>query len=287
MRVLILGVTGMLGHRVFRSLSEDPGLDVWGTLRDPVGLRFFTEAQRQRLLSGVDVLCDEALAATVRRIRPAAIINCVGIIKQLPAAEDPLVVLPINSMLPHRLARLCAEIESRLIHVSTDCVFSGRRGAYRESDPADSLELYGQSKFIGEVRDAPHALTVRVSIIGHELASHRSLVDWFLAQQRTVHGYTRAIFSGLPSIELARVFKEYVLPRPELSGLYHVSASPISKYHLLQLVAETYGKSISIVPSEEVVIDRSLNSERFTQATGYVAAAWPDLVRAMHLSRNI
>lgn len=286
-RVLVLGATGMLGHTLFRSLSCDPALEVWGTIRDPAALRFFAPDHHPRLLANVDVLRDEALADAMGRARPSVVVNCVGVIKQLAAAHDPLVVLPINAMLPHRLARRCGEAGARMIHVSTDCVFSGERGGYSESDRADSVELYGQSKYIGEVRDQRHALTVRVSIIGHELASRNSLVEWFLAQEGTVRGYTRAIFSGLPAIELARVFHDHVLPRPDLWGLYHVSADPISKYRLLQLVAGVYGKTIAIAPSEEAVIDRSLNSDRFRQATGYVAPSWPDMVAAMHAARTI
>lgn len=286
-RVLVLGATGMLGHTVFRAFSADAALEVWGTTRDPKSLRFFSEAHQARLLTDVDVTDARVLEETLARVRPGVVINCVGVIKQLAAANDPLIVLPINAMLPHRLARLCGAMGARLLHVSTDCVFAGTRGDYREVEPPDTLELYGLSKYIGEVRDVPHAITLRVSIVGHELASKNSLIDWFLAQERTVTGYTKAIFSGLPAVELARVFHDYVLPSPELHGLYHVSAVPISKHDLLELVAATYDKSIAIVPSDHVVIDRSLNSERFTAATGYVAPPWPELVRAMHASRHI
>lgn len=287
MRVLVLGATGMLGHTVFRSFFAEPELEVWGTIRGAAGLRLFPEAEQRRLLPGVDVLDDAALAAAVRRVQPAVVINCIGIIKQLAVAKDPLVVLPINAMLPHRLAQLCGDTGARLVHVSTDCVFSGERGGYRETDPPDTLELYGQSKYIGEVADAAHVLTVRVSIIGHELATRNNLVDWFLSQEGQVPGYTRAIFSGLPAVELTRIFQRYVLPRADLSGLYHVSAAPISKHDLLHLIAGVYGKSINIVPSDEVRIDRSLVSERFTGATGYRSPDWSELVRRMHASRDI
>ncbi len=287
MRVLVLGVTGMLGHAVFTLFTGDQGLDVWGTLRHPGGLRFFSGAQRARLLSGVEVLDQDALMAAIDRVRPEVVVNCVGVIKQRPMASDPLVVLPVNAMLPHRLSQLCASVNARLIHISTDCVFSGRRGGYKESDPADTTDLYGQSKFMGEVRDVAHAITLRSSIIGHELASNNSLVDWFLSQNGRVSGYRKAIFSGLPSVEFASVLRCFVLPRPELHGLYHLSASAISKYELLQLIAGAYHKRIEIVPDDTVVIDRSLNSERFTQATGYIAPEWPALVDAMHASREL
>jgi dTDP-4-dehydrorhamnose reductase len=176
---------------------------------------------------------------------------------------------------------LCKATGARLVHISTDCVFSGEKGGYLESDFPDAYDLYGRSKLLGEV-DYPHAITLRTSIIGRELSGHRSLVGWFLAQQGTVQGFTGAIFSGLPTMELARVINEYVLPRPDLHGLYHVATQPINKYDLLKLVAKTYGKDTEIVPSDRLTIDRSLNADRFREATGYVAPEWPVLVQNMH-----
>jgi dTDP-4-dehydrorhamnose reductase len=285
-RILVLGVTGMLGHAVFNVLNDDPRLEVWGTLRDPSGLRFFNDAGRGRLLCGVDLHNHDVFVDAMSRARPRVVVNCIGIVKQLQAAEDPLVVLPTNAMLPHRLARFCALMNARLIHISTDCVFSGRQGGYRESDPADATDLYGQSKYIGEVRDVPHAITLRSSIIGHELASSNGLVEWFLSQQGHVPGYGRAVFSGLPTVELARVIRDFVLPHPELHGLYHVSSRPIAKYDLLRLIADIYGKKIEIVRDDSVVLNRSLNSERFTLATSYVAPEWRELIAAMRVSRE-
>jgi dTDP-4-dehydrorhamnose reductase len=285
-RVLVLGVTGMLGNAVFNLFRADPGLEVWGTLRHAAGLRFFSVDDHVRLLCGVDVLDHDALVEAMSRARPEVVVNCVGIVKQLSISRDPLIVLPVNAMLPHRLARFCALANARLIHISTDCVFSGRQGGYKESDPADTMDLYGQSKFIGEVRDASHVVTLRSSIIGHELASCNGLVDWFLSQQGRAPGYAKAIFSGLPSVELARVIRDFVLPHPELHGLYHLSAKPIAKYDLLRLIADIYGKQIEVVPDDRVAMDRSLNSERFALATGYVAPEWPALIRAMRTSRE-
>jgi dTDP-4-dehydrorhamnose reductase len=209
------------------------------------------------------------------------VINCIGLVKQLAEADDPLLALPINAMLPHRLARLCDVASARLVHVSTDCVFSGARGNYIEGDSPDAQDLYGRSKLLGEV-DYPHAVTLRTSIIGHELSSANGLVGWFLAQQGRVSGYRRAVFSGLPTIELARVIRDHVLPRPALRGTYHVSASPINKFDLLKLVARTYGKEIEIVEDDAVLIDRSLDSTRFRTETGYAPDDWPALVARMH-----
>lgn len=285
-RILALGVTGMLGNAVFRVFAADAAHETWGTLRSASALHHFPQGSHARLLRGVDVLDHDALTAVMAKVRPDVVINCVGLIKQLADAKDPLTALPINAMLPHRLARLCELGGARLIHVSTDCVFSGRKGMYLESDVSDAEDLYGKSKYIGELQDLPHAITLRTSIIGHELGSNHALVDWFLAQQGSVRGFTQAIFSGLPTVELARVMKDFVLAHPQLNGLYHVAAEPIDKFRLLSLVAAQYDKSIEIRPDDALVIDRSLEGSRFRAATGYVAPDWVELVRRMHQQRG-
>lgn len=285
MRALVLGVTGMLGHDVFRVLSASPELEVWGTLRNSAGLSYFSEKHHKCILSGVDVLDHDALTTVLTRVRPDIVVNCVGLIKQLADANDPLVALPINALLPHRLARLCALGGARLIHVSTDCVFSGSKGLYVESDLSDAEDLYGKSKYIGELRDLPHAVTLRTSIIGHELSSNHALLDWFLTQNGSVKGYRKAIFSGLPTVELARIIRDYVIPSRQLHGLYHVSVKPIDKYSLLKLAAEVYGKDIKIVPDDNLVIDRSLDSTNFQNATGYTPPTWRELIEQMRDQR--
>lgn len=281
-RVLVLGVTGMLGNAVFRVFDADPRFEAWGTLRSSAARSYFPAQSHGRLRSGVDVLDQDSLVAALAAIKPDVVINCVGLIKQLADAKDPLTALPINAMLPHRLARLCQLAGARLIHVSTDCVFSGSKGGYLESDTSDADDLYGKSKYIGELHDMPHAVTLRTSIIGHELNSSYALIDWFLSQQGGVKGFSRAVFSGLPTVELARVMKDFVIPHTRLSGLYHVAAAPIAKLDLLRLVAAQYGKQIEIRPDDSLVIDRSLNGSRFSEATGYVAPAWPELIRRMN-----
>lgn len=280
MRVLILGASGMLGNAMLRTLSQSETYEVWGTARSASVLRHFDASLAQRILTGIDVENADSLTAMLAEVRPSVVVNCIGLVKQLAQANDPLSALPINALLPHRLARLCGLLGARFVHISTDCVFNGRKGGYRESDPSDAEDLYGRSKYLGEVA-YPHAITLRTSIIGHELSSAHGLVGWFLAQEGTIKGYRKAIFSGLPTVELARVVRDVVLLHPELSGLYHVAAQPIAKYDLLQLVRDTYGKDIDIEPDDRVAIDRSLNAERFQKATGYVAATWPELVARM------
>ena len=284
MRVLVLGASGMLGNAMMRVLGEGPGLEVFGTLRSEGGRRFFAADVAERLLTGVDVEHHDSLLAAFNRVRPDVVVNCIGLVKQLADANDPLLAVPINSLLPHRLARLCELAGARLVHVSTDCVFAGTTGNYKESDRADADDLYGRSKHLGEV-DYPHAVTLRTSIIGHELQSAHGLVNWFLAQGEQCRGYTRAIFSGLPTVVLAAVVRDVVLPRPELHGVYHVAAEPIAKFDLLTLVARVYGKPIEIVPDDRLVIDRSLDASRFREATGFVAPHWPTLIETMHAYR--
>jgi len=279
-RILILGASGMLGNAMLRTLSQSEAYEVWGTARSASVLRHFDASLTQRIVTGIDVESFDALIELMADVRPSVVINCIGLVKQLAQADDPLSALPINALLPHRLARLCGLVGARFVHISTDCVFNGRKGDYRESDPSDAEDLYGRSKYLGEVA-YPHAITLRTSIIGHELSSAHGLVGWFLAQKGPVKGYRKAIFSGLPTVELAHVVRDIVLPHPELSGLYHVAAEPIAKYDLLQLVRDAYGKTIDIEPDDCVAIDRSLNAERFREATGYVAHPWPELVTRM------
>ena len=285
MRVLVLGATGMLGNAVFKVLSSSPALSVIGTVRNAKAIDSFDSKVKGNLISGVDVLDQNSLVDVFERSKPDVVINCIGLIKQLSSAKDPLSVLPINAMLPHRLAKLCALVGSRLVHISTDCVFSGRKGMYKENDISDAEDLYGKSKYIGEIADQPHVITLRTSIIGHELNSQSSLIDWFLSQSGSVKGFSKAVFSGLPTVELARVILDFVIPQPTLQGLYHVSAEPIDKLTLLRHVAKIYQKEISIVPDEQLQIDRSLDSSRFRTATGYAPPQWPDLIEAMRANR--
>ena len=284
MKVLVLGASGMIGSAMFRVLSQNNEWDVWATLRADASKRFFEETLADKLLAGVDVEKHDALVRVFAHLRPDVVVNCIGLTKHHKTADDPILAIPVNTLLPHRLAELCAIGRSRLVHISTDCVFSGARGSYTEDDPADANDVYGKAKFLGEVNYS-HAITLRTSTIGHELHSAYGLLEWFLSQQGSCKGFSRAIFSGLPNTEFARVVRDLVIPRPDLHGLYHVGADPIAKFELLKLIATVYGKQIDIVQDDEFMIDRSLNSERFKQATGYSAPSWPELIHSMYASK--
>jgi dTDP-4-dehydrorhamnose reductase len=285
--VLILGATGMLGHTLIHDFFRRDHLAVHATARKRDGLsRWFAPEQLERIHTSVDVDDFDSVARVLDEVRPKVVINCIGVIKQLPAAQDPIACIAINALFPHRLGKECERIGARLIHISTDCVFSGNKGGYVESDFADGDDLYGRSKLLGEV-DYPHAMTLRTSLIGHELNTNVSLIDWFLAQERQVQGFTRAIYSGFPTVEMARIIAEVVIPRPELRGLYHVSSAPISKYDLLCLVREEYGKTIEIETFNGFVCDRSLDASRLRTATGYVPPAWEVMVKRMHTEQRV
>jgi len=280
-RVLVLGATGMLGSALLRAFSKDSSLVTFGTMRESSGSRHFPIELRDSLIENTHFEGETGLLRAFSMAKPDFVINCVGIIKQLANANDHLESLAINSMLPHRLAKYCDAIGARLVHFSTDCVFSGSQGLYKEDDFPDAYDLYGRTKFLGEV-SYKNTITLRTSIIGHELNRSKSLIDWFLSQSGEVQGFTKAVFSGLPTAEVARVVREYVIPNQELSGLYHLSVDPINKCDLLNLVAETYGKTTQIIPDDKLVIDRSLNSDRFRVATGFNPRPWSDLIKDMH-----
>ena len=271
----------MIGSTVLRVLKEMSEWEVFGTIRDASVKRFFSTSICEGLIAGLELEHLDAIVKVFDQVRPHVVVNCAGLTKHKPEADDQLVSIPINTLLPHRLAGLCKLVGARLIHVSTDCVFSGTQGGYNEDDFADARDIYGKSKALGEVL-YPHTITLRTSTIGHELQSKYGLLDWFLSQQGHCKGFSRAIFSGLPTVVFAQVIRDVVIPHAELSGLYHVAAKPINKYDLLKLIAEVYGNSIDIVPDDNLVIDRSLNADRFRLAMGYTAPEWPELIKRMY-----
>lgn len=280
--VLILGGTGMLGHVLFRSLSKRPELLVYATARSFDGLPdCFPEELKRRTRAGVDASSFDEVLRSLAAVQPDIVINCIGLIKQHSLGTDPLLAITVNAQLPHRISLACRTGKARMIQISTDCVFDGRKGSYTETDLTNATDLYGQTKMLGEV-SYPHCTTLRTSIIGHELKSRLGLVEWFLAQKGAVRGFTKAIYSGFPTLELARIIADYVLPNPDLKGIYNVSSAPISKYDLLKLVARRYEKTIDIEPYADFAVDRSLDSTKFRKQTGYTPPSWEELVDQMY-----
>ena len=277
MRLLILGGSGMLGHQLWRSLHAQH--DIWVTLRRPAAdfapYHLFDEAKSIQ----VDDITDNAtLGQALAQAKPDVVINCVGLIKQRDEASDEALTVRVNAEFPHRLAKRCGETGARLIHFSTDCVFAGTRGNYTEDDPADATDLYGQSKHRGEVT-GPQCVTLRTSVIGHELGTNLALLDWFISQRsQTINGFKKAIYSGFTTLEMARIIERILTRHPRLSGLWHVASEPISKFDLLQLCREKLGWEGIIEPNDEFVCDRSLNGDRFNEATGYKPPGWQAMI---------
>ena len=282
-KVLILGGSGMLGHMLFTQLSLQKNLDVYATARTSSGLSlWFSPDLVKKIRADVDADNFDTVIRAFASIQPDIVINCIGLIKQLPIASDPFSAITINSLLPHRISMICRSAGARMIHISTDCVFDGKKGNYTETDTSTADDLYGRSKFLGEVAYPPHCVTLRTSIIGHELKGKLGLIEWFLAQKGEVNGFTHAIYSGFPTVELAHIITDYILPNKDLSGVYHVSSDPISKYDLLSLVAKRYAKQIKIEPYDDFRQDRSLDSSLFRRLTGYMPPSWPELVDKMY-----
>ena len=277
MRLLILGGSGMLGHQLWRSLHAQH--DIWVTLRRPAAdfapYHLFDEAKSIQVN---DITDDTALGQALAQAKPDAVINCVGLIKQRDEASDEALAVRVNAEFPHRLAKRCDETGARLIHFSTDCVFAGTRGNYTEDDPADATDLYGQSKHRGEVT-GPQCVSLRTSVIGHELGTNLGLLDWFISQRsQTINGFKKAIYSGFTTLEMARIIERILTRHPRLSGLWHVASEPISKFDLLQLCREKLGWEGIIEPNDEFVCDRSLNGDRFNEATGYKPPGWQAMI---------
>ncbi len=281
-KILILGVNGMLGHKLFFELSTNSSFDVFATVRDiDVLSNQIPPNFLERIRNNVDANNIDTIIRVITEIRPDVVVNCIGIIKQLDTSKDPITAITINSLFPHRLANVCKASGVRMIHFSTDCVFDGSKGNYVENDSSNATDLYGRTKFLGEVI-YPHCVTLRTSIIGHELKGKYGLIEWFLTQKEKIRGFTNVIFSGLTTIEMAHVIGKYVIPDSGLKGLYHVSSNPISKYNLLELVKSKYEKQIEIEPFDDFRLDRSIDSSLFKRITGYTSSSWQKIVDMMY-----
>ena len=264
----------MLGHRLLTTLRDDH--DVVATLRQPLAMyRQWPLFSDQNAIGSVDARDWPRLGQLIRDLRPGGVINCIGVIKQRKhAVSQSALTIEINALLPHRLHEVCAEVGARLIHFSTDCVFSGRTGGYRETDQPDAVDLYGRSKLLGEVHEAP-GLTVRSSIVGLELSRGTGLIEWFLAQRGTIRGFRRAIYTGVTTAEMARFVARVLAAHHDLHDVWHLASAPISKYDLLVALARRLGRTdVEILPDDDFVCDRSLDGSRLRQVIGYEAPSW-------------
>ncbi|MBN1364268.1 MAG: SDR family oxidoreductase [Syntrophaceae bacterium] len=283
MKIIVLGGEGMLGHKVFQNLSTRyPGTrcTIFGSLFDPFykAIPLFASKNTIEKVNAMDF---QALKKRLEKEKPDFIINCIGIVKQRDEGKMAIPSITINSLLPHLLADWAATWGGRVIHFSTDCVFSGKKGNYSEDDPSDAEDLYGKSKYLGEVA-TQNALTLRTSIIGRELSQFKSLLEWFLAQKgKKVKGFKKVIYSGVTTNHIAELVGKIISDYPKLSGLYQVTAPAINKYSLLCSLRAAYDLDIKIVPKDSEIIDRSMNGERFRKVTGYKEPTWNELLEQL------
>jgi dTDP-4-dehydrorhamnose reductase len=279
-RILIIGINGMLSNTVLRFFCNKENIEIAGTVRNSSSIKGLVTNKKYSLFDRVCAEDQDSFLKVFNHFNPDVVINCVGVVKQIKDSNNSLKTLLANSVLPHYLANLSNKYMARFIHISTDCVFSGSKGNYAENDVSDADDLYGRSKLLGEVNHS-NAITLRTSIIGPELIGCHSLLNWFLSQNKDIKGFKKAIFSGFPTCEIARIIDEYIIPNSDLHGLYHVSSEPISKLDLLLLVKNIYNKNIKIIPDEAIKIDRSLDSSLFRKATGFYPKPWKLMIKEM------
>ena len=275
--VLVIGATGLLGHMVFRLLSESGDLKVYGTVRKEGAVNYFSPQLKDRLKVVQDLTSLQELQDLINTIKPNIVINCISVGRPIPSEIEML--LPLLSLLPLRLSYLCSEVGARLIHISSDAVFSGKRGWYCEDDIPDAKDAYGIAKQLGEVKAG--ALTIRTSILGPELGNKFGLLEWFLSQSSECKGYTGSIFSGVTTLELSKCIRDIVIPNPELMGIFNVASTPCSKLDLLKMIKSEYELDVSITPDPSLQIDRSLNSAKLKKMTGYSPPKWENMLNSM------
>lgn len=279
MRILILGGDGMLGHQLFQHLL--PKHEVKVTLRQDLSVYCrYGLFEKTNAYAGIDIRSLDRITEVLGDFKPDAVINAVGIVKQRSDAREIIPSLEINALLPHRLAILCKVMGARLIHLSTDCIFSGEKGNYQEKDLSDAQDLYGKTKYLGEVQES-NSLTLRTSIIGRELSRHTSLLEWFLGQTGMVRGFTNAIYTGFTTLEMSRIIELMLCKFPSASGVYQVSSDPISKYELLLLFKEILEHKIEIIPDDAFRCDRSLDSSRFRKEFNYTPPTWRIMIEEL------
>lgn len=279
MNVVVIGASGLLGSACLRIFNESPSINAVGTFRSKYDRNQFPyKSELHYFLS--DALDTAQLEALFQKLRPSVVVNCTSLSKERLQLSDPLELIPIYALLPHLLVSFCSRFSARLIQISSDGVFSGKKGNYGEEDMPDAYDLYGRSKLMGEVV-APECVTLRTSMIGHDPKLQNGLVSWFLNQKGTCAGFSNAIFSGFPVTVLARIIRDYVLSQPKLEGLYNLASAPISKFDLLRLISEIYDTGVTVIPDNSIKINRSLNASSFNTATQYVAPSWRELITEM------
>jgi dTDP-4-dehydrorhamnose reductase len=282
MKILILGINGMLGHKLGLQLNK--GFKVYGTIRDNKLIYSFIT---KNIFTNIEVSKFRGFKSIIKKIHPDIVINCIGLIKQRKDGSSPLLNILVNSLFPHQLSELCSKEKIRLVHFSTDCVFSGKGSMYSENDIPDGTDLYSRSKLLGEI-STHDSITIRTSLIGRELNSHCGLLEWFLLNKnKKVKGFKKAIFSGFTSLEMANIIEKIIIKRPDLNGIWHIASKPISKYDLLRKINKRMNLNVELEMDEKLQCNRSLNGSAFNRETGYKPPSWDKMINQLVEDSNI
>ena len=284
-KILIVGASGMIGHKLYNYFTNIPEFDTKGIVRSLRNLKI----NSYKIIENYNFIQEDIINKIIQSEKPDLVINCIGIVKQNKEIKNIKKVLYINSFFPKLLSQICQNNNIRLITFSTDCVFNGKKGFYKETDLANAVDTYGRTKFIGELYSKSD-ITLRTSFFGRELNTKNGLIEWFLQQTKNdkekIFGYKKAIYSGLPTIEIAKIIEKYIIPNKQIKGLYHLSSDPIDKYSLLKLVNKIYKLNTSIIEEYDNVINRSLDSSKFRSETGFEPLPWEHLIKSMYFDKK-
>ena len=268
----------MLGHMAVRVLGEK--FQVFGTTRGsnssvPMLGKFLDQ---DSWITGINVLNNEEVERVLDIVEPDVVINCVGLVKQKMDNSSYIESIEVNALLPHKLFLLCQKYDSKLIQISTDCVFTCDPGVKSQADHPDAADLYGRTKFMGEV-DYGTALTIRTSIVGRQISGQESFFEWVLSQSgKVANGYVNALYTGLTTFALSNVISEILSNHFSLSGLWQVASEPISKYELMKKLNSELSLDIDIRKETEFQCDRRLNGSPFTKETRIDIPTWDEMI---------
>ena len=268
MKILILGSSGILSKTLQLYLNK----------KNVDFLTISRESNNNKNINLKNISNFKNLEQLIFKIRPTHIINCVGITKFNNAYKNKKLTVLLNTKMPIYLSELCKLNKIYLLHISSDCVFSGKKGNYTDNSYKDAKDLYGLSKKEGEVKNK-FTTTIRTSFIGPELNTKKSLLSWFLSEKKFVRGYSKAFFSGITSLEVCRIIYNYFIKKNILQNkIINIGSRRISKFTLLTKIRKIFKKDINIVRYQNFIIDRSLDSKKFRKLTSYKMVKWDKML---------
>lgn len=278
MRILILGGNGMIGHKIFQVISNKH-LDTWVLFKKSFNDISFNEIfNKTNIIDNFDLSNFHKLSTLLNNLKPEVIINAVGITIRRGIDNIPSKSIQINSALPHFINEWVILNNKRLIHFSTDCVFSGDQGSYTENSIPDARDIYGKSKALGEV-SSKNTLTLRGSMIGREIENKTELLEWVLSQRnKQLKAFSNVIYSGITTIRMAKLVLKIIEEFPQMHGIYNVSSECISKYDLIKLFVKEFNISIDIISDDSYISKKDLDSTKFYNELGIDKPNWNDLI---------